>query len=151
MSLLQKIDSDLKDALKSKERAKVGVLRLIKAELKNKQIELKKDLSDQEIFAVLSRMVKQRKEAIDQYQKGGRKDLAQNEEIELTVIESYLPKPLSDQELNQMIAAAIKTTNAAGPRDMGAVMKELRDKTAGRVDGRVLADKVKSALAAVGS
>lgn len=146
MSVLEKIESDLKNAMKARDSFRLGVLRLIKTEIKNKQIELKRDLNEQEFFAVLSRMVKQRKESVEQYQKGGRDDLAKIEQDEQHVLADYLPKPLSEDELSEMVAVAVKKTGAAGPKDMGVVMKELRDKTTGRVDGKVLADKVKAAL-----
>lgn len=146
MTVLQKIETDLKNAMKSRDSFRLGVLRLIKTEVKNKQIELIRDLNEQEFMQVLSRMVKQRRDSVDQYTKGGREDLAQKEQDEIKVIEGYLPKPLSDEELTQIIQKAIQKTGASSPKEMGIVMKEIRDKTTGRVDGKILADKVKNFL-----
>lgn len=98
-------------------------------------------------MSVLSRMVKQRKEAAEHFIKGGREDLAKKEEEEIEILGDYLPKPLSDEELSELIATAIKKTGASSPQQMGLVMKEIKEKAAGRVDGKVLADKVKATLA----
>lgn len=147
MSFLQKIEGDLKDAMKSKDSFRLGVLRLIKSELKNKEIELIRPVTETEFIAVLSRMVNQRKDSIEQYKKGGREDLAQNEANELQVINAYLPKALSEDEVKQIIAEAKQKVGAQGPKDMGLVMKEIKDKTAGRFDGKQIADLVKAALA----
>lgn len=145
-AILEKIAGDLKDAMKSKDSFRLGVLRLIKTEAKNKEIDLMHALTEQDFIAVLSRMANQRKDSIEQYLKANREDLANNEKAELGLISEYLPKALSETELKDLIQAALKATNATGPKDMGAVMKELKEKTAGRVDGKVLAETVKKAL-----
>lgn len=147
-SILEKIANDLKEAMKSKDSFRLGVLRLIKTEAKNKEIDLMHALTEQDFIAVLSRMANQRKDSIEQYLKASREDLANNEKAELTLIGEYLPKALSETELKDLIQVAIKAANATGPKDMGAVMKELKEKTAGRVDGKLLADAVKNALSA---
>jgi len=147
MADLQQIENDLKVAMKSRDSFRLHVLRLIKTEVKNKQIELIRELKEPEFMSVLSRMVNQRKDSIEQYKKGGRDDLAQKEEDELKVIGEYLPKPLTEDELTNVIQAAIQKTGASSPKEMGLVMKEIKDKTTGRVDGKVLADKVKATLA----
>lgn len=146
MTYLEQIDAKIKDAMRAKESFRLGVLRLIKSDLKNKEIELKKPVSEADFNATLSRMIKQRKESAEQYRKGDRNDLAENEEAEIQVVQEFLPQPLSEEELTTLIASAIKDTGAEGPQGMGLVMKELKDKTSGRVDGKVLADKVKAAL-----
>lgn len=146
MTYLEQIDAKIKDAMLAKESFRLGVLRLIKSDLKNKEIELKKPVSEADFNATLSRMIKQRKESAEQYRKGDRNDLAENEEAEIQVVQEFLPQPLSEEELTTLIASAIKDTGAEGPQGMGLVMKELKDKTSGRVDGKVLADKVKAAL-----
>jgi len=146
VSSMAKIDEDLKTALKAKEAGRVGTLRLIKSAVKNKEIDLRKALSEQEFFAVLSSMVKQCRDSAEQYEKAGRADLAKKETSEIEVICGYLPKALTENELTRLIEDAIKTVGASAPKDMGRVMGELKNKTTGRVDGKHLADKVKAAL-----
>ena len=149
MTILEKLDNEIKTALKARDEARLATVRLIKSQVKNKEIELIHPLSEAEFLAVLSTMVKQRRESIDQFSKAGRTDLVVKEEIELKVIESFLPQQLTDAEVDAFIAQAVAESKAAGPKDMGAVMKLLKDKTAGRVDGRVLSDKVKAKLASI--
>ena len=147
MSFLKKIEDDLKNAMKARDAFRLGVLRLVKAAIKNKELEPPlHSLSEVEFVALLSTLVKQRRDSIEQFTKGGRVDLAQSEAQEIAIIQEYLPKALSDGELDSLIAGAIQKSGALGPQDMGKVMKELKDQTAGRADGRVLADKVKAAL-----
>lgn len=146
ISCVTKIDDDLKMAMKAKEVDRVGTLRLIKAAVKNKEIDFRRALSEQEFFAVLSTMVKQRKDSAEQYEKAGRADLAKKETDEIGIIQGYLPKALSENELANLIADAIKAVDAKDPKDMGRVMAELKNKTAGRADGKILADRVKAAL-----
>lgn len=147
MSFLKKIEDDMKIAMKARESFRLGVLRLIKAAVKQKELEPPiHTLTDPEVVALLSTLVKQRRDSVEQYTKGGREDLAANESAEIAVIQEYLPKALDEAELETMILAAMAACGASGPQDMGKVMKELKDKTAGRVDGKVLSDKVKAAL-----
>lgn len=146
MNASEKIQDDLKQAMKNKDELKVAALRLIKNQVKNHEIELKRPLKEQEFFAVLSRMTKQVHESLEHYQKAGRDDLVQKDQNELKVIESYLPKQLSGEELADLIKQAIRKTGATLPAQMGLVMKELKEKTAGRVDGKILADRVKAIL-----
>lgn len=147
MSFLKKIEDDMKTAMKARESFRLGVLRLIKAAVKQKELEPPiHTLTDPEVVALLSTLVKQRRDSVEQYTKGGREDLAANESAEIAVIQEYLPKALDESELEAMILAAMAACGASGPQDMGKVMKELKDKTAGRVDGKVLSDKVKAAL-----
>lgn len=146
MSHLQKIEDDLKSAMKNKDTFRLGVLRLIKTSLKNKEIELIRPVNDVEFNALLSSLVKQRKEAVEQYKKGGQEELAQNEENEIKIIQEYLPKQLTSDELDKFIKDALQKTGAKEPKDMGLVMKELKEPTSGRVDGKVLAEKVRQAL-----
>lgn len=147
MSFLKKIEEDLKTAMKSKDAFRLGVLRLVKTAVKNKELEPPiHSLTESEVVALLSSMVKQRRDSVEQYTKAGRADLAASEDAEIKIIQDYLPKALDETELAAIIAAAIQKSGALGPQDMGKVMKELKDETAGRVDGKVLADKVKAAL-----
>lgn len=146
MSFLKKIEDDLKNAMKNKDSFRLGVLRLVKTALKNKEIDLMHAVSEAEFVAILSTLVKQRKDSVDQYVKAGRDDLAKNEQAEIAIIQEYLPKALSDDDLKNIIATAIQKTGAAGAQDMGKVMKEIKEATAGRVDGKILAEAVKNAL-----
>lgn len=146
MSILAKIDEQIKTAMKSKDSFRLGVMRLMKAQIKNAEIEFMHPLTEPEFVAVISRMVKQRKESMEQFAKGGRLDMAKNEEQEIAIIQEFLPKQLSENEVEGLIKEAIQKTGAQGMQQLGLVMKELKDKTAGRVDGKLLADKVKAML-----
>ncbi len=148
MSFLKQIDDDIKNAMKSKDSFTLGVLRLIKTELKNKEIELIRAVNETEFLALITKMVKQRKDSAEQYQNGGRQDLADQELQESTVLSRYLPTPLTDEEVQALITNAIAKTGATSGKDMGLVIKELKEATAGRVDGKLLADKVKQSLGA---
>jgi uncharacterized protein YqeY len=145
--IIKKLDEDIKNALRARDQARLDSVRLIKTAVKNKEIELIHPLSEQEFFAVLATMAKQRKDSVEQYEKAGRMDLAAKEKSELEIIQGYLPQQLGENELKSLVAAAIQKTGAAGPKDMGKVMGELKSKTSGRVDGKWLADMVKNMLA----
>ena len=146
MTILEKLEADLKEAMKARNQDRLSAVRLIKSTVKNKEIELIHPLSEPEFFAVLATMAKQRHESIEQFKKGNRNDLAATEEKELEVIHSYLPKSLSDAEVDKLIADAVAKVGAKTPKDMGLVMKELKEKTTGRVDGKILSDKVRTKL-----
>lgn len=145
--ILKKLEDDIKTAMKARDQARLDAVRLIKTTVKNKEIELIRPLVEQEFFAVLSSMVKQRKDSVEQYEKAGRTDLAAKETFEIGVVQGYLPQQLSADETKNLIAAAVQKTGAQGPKDMGKVMGELKPQTSGRVDGKLLADLVKQALA----
>lgn len=146
MSLKAKIEQDLLQALKAKDAVKVSTLRMLKAAIKNKEIDLRKELDDAQTTAILSTAVKQRKESIEQFKKGGREDLVKKEEVELALVEGYLPKSLSESEILSVVEAAIKETGAQGAKDMGKVMKAVMAKTAGRADGKVVSTLVQKKL-----
>jgi uncharacterized protein YqeY len=146
MSLLKNLDDDLKAALKSSDKLKLSVIRLIKAALINKQIAVGKDLTDDEILSVFSSLAKQRKESIDQFEQGGRKDLAEKERQELTIIQSYLPEQLSDEKLQQIILEAIRESSAKGESDIGKVMKILMPRIKGVADGKLVNSRVRELL-----
>lgn len=133
-----KINDDLKVAMKSGRKDRVGTLRLINAAIKSADIEArpsgKDKISDSDILSVLAKMVKQRRDAIEQYTSGGRQDLADKEAAEIAIIEVYLPKQMSEDEAKAAIAAAIKDTGAASPKDMGKVMGVLKAKYTGQMD-----------------
>ena len=145
--LEQKIDEDLKNALKSKDSIKVETLRMLKAALRNYLIDKRKDSADDsELVNLIQKQVKMRQEAIDSYQKGGRRDLVAKESQEKSVLEAYLPKSFSDEELAHLIKTVISQIEAKSPADMGRVMKELMPKVQGRADGKRVSEIVSASL-----
>ena len=133
-----KINTDLKEAMKAGDKARVGTLRLINAAIKSADIEArpagKDKISDADILGVMAKMLKQRRDSIEQFQAGGRQDLVDKEAAEVTVIEGYMPKQMSEAEAKGAIAAVIKEVGAAGPKDMGKVMAALKARYAGQMD-----------------
>jgi uncharacterized protein YqeY len=132
-----KINNDLKDAMKSGDKARVGTLRLMNAAIKSADIDARpsgKDITDADILSVLAKMIKQRRDSIEQFTAGARQDLADKEAAEIAVIEVYMPKQMSEADAKTAIAAAIKETGAAGPKDMGKVMAALKARYAGQMD-----------------
>lgn len=149
MALVDQIDKDLHVAMKAQETLKVSVLRMTKAAFKNKQVELGKGLDDSEAVAVLRTLLKQRRESVEQFRKGGREDLAGKEETEIKILESYLPPAVSEEEIEAAIAAVLAETGATGAKDLGKVMKAVMAKFAGRnVDGKRVNEKVRARLGA---
>jgi len=147
MSLYETLDSAFKESLRSRDALRLSVLRLVRTALKNKEVELIRKLDDDEILRVLSSQIKQRKEAIDQFRQGNRSDLADREEQELAILESFMPRALDRQELQSGIHAIIAETGASGMKDMGKVMKEAMRRFAGRADGKAVSEIVKKQLA----
>lgn len=147
MSLLAQVQDDMKTAMKAKDKKTLAVVRQIKSAVMNEQINLGHDLTEEEELSVLSREVKQRKESIAEFKEGGREDLAKDTQAELDVLAKYLPAQLSEDEIKQVVAAAIEKTGATSPKDMGKVMGIVSTQTKGRADGKVVADTVKKALA----
>lgn len=140
------IMDSVKDAMRAKEKERLSVLRQITAAIKQVEVDNRADLSDDDIVVILTKMTKQRREALDQYEQAGRDDLAAIEKAELKVIEEFMPAQLSDEEVAEAIDAAIKETNASSAKDMGAVMNVLRPKLQGRADMGAVSGKVKAAL-----
>ena len=141
MSLTEKIQSDLVRAMKEKEPAKVGVLRMVKAALKNKQIELKRPLGSEEEIQVLQTLVKQRNESIDVFARAGRTDLAEKETAEREIVAAYLPESVSQDEIERVVGEVVTALGATSAKDVGAVMKEAlsRLKATGKtVDGKTV-------------
>ncbi|MDD9138860.1 MULTISPECIES: GatB/YqeY domain-containing protein [Fructobacillus] len=147
MSLLAQVQEDMKTAMKAKDKKTLAVVRQIKSAVMNEQINLGHDLTEEEELSVLSREVKQRKESIAEFKEGGREDLAADTQAELDVLAKYLPAQLSEDEIKEVVAAAIEKTGATSPKDMGKVMGIVSAQTKGRADGKVVADTVKKALA----
>lgn len=148
--LRERFTADMKEAMKAGDKGKLGAIRLIQAALKDKDIEArgtgKEPLSDEEILALLQKMVKQRQESIAMYEQGGREELAQAEKNEVEVISSYLPKQMDETETKAAIEAAIAETGAASMKDMGKVVAALRAKYAGRMDFAKASGLVKEML-----
>jgi hypothetical protein len=146
MSLLQKFDDELKVAIKTSDKLKVSVLRMAKAALKNRQIEKRGELSEDEILSVISMLSKQRRESIEQFSKGGRDDLADKERHELEILQSYMPSQLTPEELDRIIVETIKESSAQGIKDIGNVMRLLMPRVKGAADGKVVNQRVKELL-----
>ncbi len=140
------IMDSVKDAMRAKEKERLSVLRQITAAIKQVEVDNRADLSDDDIVVILTKMTKQRREALDQYEQAGRDDLAAIEKAELVIIEEFMPAQLSDEEIAEAIDAAIKETGASSVKDMGAVMNVLRPKLQGRADMGAVSGKVKAAL-----
>jgi len=147
MSLRDRLTEDLKTAMKARDQLRMDVIRMIKAAVLNKEVEIRKDLDDAEMSRIMTTMIKQRKESVEQYEKGNRAELAAKERQEISIIESYLPKALSSLELSGIVDAVIRETGAGSPKDMGAVMKAVMTRLAGQqVDGKQVSDLVRSKL-----
>jgi uncharacterized protein YqeY len=146
MALREKIDGDTKAALKSGAKDAVSTLRMLNAALKNKQIDKRRPLTEEEVVETVRSLIKQRRDSIEQFTKGNRPDLADKETAEVLVLEAYLPAQMSREELEAMVRDAVAQTNAQGARDMGKVMKALIPMVAGRADGKLLSELVKNAL-----
>ena len=147
MSLTDRLSDDLKVAMKARDQLRMDAIRMVKAALQNKEIELKRELDEAEMSRVLMTLVKQRKEAAEQYQKGKREDLADKELKELAIIEAYLPKALSQEEIVKIVESAIQEAGPVTMKDMGKVMKAITAKLAGQaVDGKQLSDLVRARL-----
>ncbi len=149
MSLKQQIISDLTASMKAQTAARTSTLRMVKAAMMNREIEKGGELADEEMLRLLRSMVKQRRDSVEQYEKGGRQDLADKEGAEIAVIESYLPKAASREEIQEAIIAAIGETGATSMKDMGKVMKAAQARLADKnADGRAISEIVKEKLAA---
>ncbi len=147
MSLRDRLTEDLKLAMKARDQLRMDVIRMIKAAVLNKEVEMKKDLDDAEMSRIMTTMIKQRKESVEQYEKGQRAELAAKERQEISIIEAYLPKALSPEELDRTVDAVIHESGATSAKDMGAVMKAVMARLAGQpVDGKQVSDLVRSKL-----
>lgn len=147
MSLYDRLSEDLKRAMKDRDQLRMDVIRMMKAALLNKELELKKDLDDAEMSRVMTTLVKQRREAVEQYQKANRADLAGKELKEIDIIQGYLPQALSQDDIVRLVESTILETGAKGPKDMGTVMKAIMAKLTGQtIDGKQLSELVKSKL-----
>ena len=147
MSLENQIKQDIVTAMKAKDRLKLGTLRMVKAAMTNYSIEQKKEqLADSDLITILQKQVKQRRDSIDSFKKAGRQDAADKEEKEMGILQSYLPKQLSEDELKALVQAAIGETGAAGKADVGKVMKALMPKVQGKAEGKLVSQIVQALL-----
>lgn len=148
MSLKNKITDDMKTAMKARDKDRLKVVRMILAAVKQVEVDTRTELDDTAVLGVLEKMVKQRRDSVEQFRQGGRDDLADNELAEITVLETYLPEQLDEAEIDALIDEAIQSTGADGMRDMGKVMGVIKSKAAGRADMGVIGGKVKARLGA---
>jgi uncharacterized protein YqeY len=147
MALLDRIQTDMVAAMKSKDESRLGALRMVKAALKKHEIDAMKPLDENTEIQVLNTLIKQRRESIDMYRKGNRPELADKESAELQLIESYMPAAPGDAEIDDAITAAMAETGVSSVKQMGVVMKAAQARLAGkRVDGKALSDKVRARL-----
>ena len=143
MTLLERLSEELKAAMLAKDTQRLSTLRLLKSAIGYAQIERKTEtLPDAEVFAIIQKEVKKRREAVEQFEKGGRPELASKEKQEILVLESFLPRPLSAEALEQLVRAAIQETGATGKKQMGQVIKAVQSKAAGRAEGKVISELV---------
>ena len=147
MTLLARLQTDMKLALKNQEKAKLSAIRLILAAIKQVEIDKRKALTDDDVMQILSKLAKQRADAKQQYEKANRQDLADQESFELELINTYLPPPFSDQKIDALIGEAIKDAKATSIKDMGGVMAILKPQLQGRADMKKISNKIKAILA----
>jgi uncharacterized protein YqeY len=147
MSLKEKLSEDMKAAMRAKESDKLATIRLINAAIKQREVDERIELGDDQVLSVIEKMIKQRKDSITQFEAGGRQDLADKEKAEIVVLAAYMPAQMSDAEVQAEVAAAIAQSGASGPQDMGKVMAVLKPKLAGRADMTAVSGLVKAALA----
>lgn len=148
MSLKSHILDDMKEAMRAKDKKQLGTIRLLTAAIKQVEVDERRDLSDDDIVSIVTKMVKQRKDSASQYQNADRQDLADQEIYEIGVLEKYLPEQLTDSELEDLIQQAISKSDAKGMADMGKVMGILRPQLTGRADMGAVSQKIKSLLQA---
>ena len=148
MSLLDRLTEELKEALRAGNHTKLSVIRLLKSSIKNREIEKMAPLTDEEIIDIIMTALKQRRESIEQFQKGGREDLVQKEKSELEVLQTFLPQQLSEEELVSEVQAVIREVGASSPKDMGKVMKIVMVRVRGRAEGARVSSLVKELMEA---
>jgi len=146
MSLKERITDDMKAAMRSGEKERLGLIRMITAAIKQREVDERITLDDAQVLSVLEKMIKQRKESLVQFQAGNRQDLVDKEAAEITLLQGYLPSQLSDAEIDALISDAIRATGAASIKDMGKVMGLIKGKAQGRVDLGQVGAKIKAKL-----
>ena len=146
MSLKEQITEDMKAAMRAKDSGRLATIRLLTAAIKQKEVDERIDVSDEQVLAIIEKMIKQRKDSISQFEAGGRQDLADIEKAELAILSTYMPAALSEAEVQAEVAAAVAAVGAAGPQDMGKVMGVLKPRLAGCADMTAVSAMVKAAL-----
>lgn len=146
MSLKQQINDDMKAAMRAKETARLGAIRLLLAAMKQKEVDERIELDDAAVVSIIEKMLKQRRDSISQYKAANRQDLVDVEEFEVTVLQAYMPQQLSEDEIKAVIAEVIAATGAAGPQDMGKVMGAVKPKLAGKADMGKVSGLIKAQL-----
>jgi uncharacterized protein YqeY len=147
MRLSERIDAEMKDAARAQDKLRLGTLRMFKSALKYREIETGKALGDEEVVSVAQTLIKQRRDSASQYRAGGRPELAANEEAEIGILEAFLPRQLTDEELRGIVEEAIAQSGAKDAKAMGPLMKAVMPRVAGRAEGKRVSDAVKAALA----
>jgi len=138
MGLKERLLQDMKEAMRAKDKVRLSTIRMINSLIKNAEIDKRGELTDDEIVQLLMKYAKQRREAIEMYEKGGRQDLVEKEKAELAVVESYLPKQLSEEEIRELVKEAIEAVGASSPKDLGKVMQYVMPKVKGRAEGSLV-------------
>jgi uncharacterized protein YqeY len=146
MSLEERLVEEMKQAMKSNDKLRLSTIRMIRSALKNKEIEVRKKLEDEDIVKVIQVMVRKGEESVEQFQTGGRTDLVEKEKSEIEILKSFLPKPLSQEEILKIIDQSIQETQASSPKDIGKVMKSVIPKIGGKADGKLINQLVKERL-----
>jgi len=146
MTLKEQLDTAMKQAMKARDDLRLSAVRMVRSTVRNREIDLKRELDDQGVIEVISSMAKQRRESIRLYGEGNRPDLVEKEEAELAILLGFLPAQLTGDEIAELVARVIRETEAQGSRDMGRVMKALAPLTAGRADGKTVSDTVRNLL-----
>jgi uncharacterized protein YqeY len=146
MTLKETLSEDMKSAMRAKDSEKLATIRLINAAIKQREVDERTELGDDQVLSVIEKMIKQRKDSITQFEAGGRQDLADKEKSEITVLAAYMPAQMSEAEVQAEVAAAVTQAGASGPQDMGKVMAVLKPKLAGRADMTAVSALVKAAL-----
>ena len=146
MSLKEQLTADMKDAMKNKEKDRLAVIRMVRGAIRQQEIDGQKELGEEDVIAVISKEVKMRRDSIEEFKKGAREDLVEKTQAEIDVLLPYLPAQLSEDEVRELVKAAVEQTGAATPKDMGKVMGVLMPKVKGRADGKMVNTIVKSFL-----
>jgi uncharacterized protein YqeY len=146
MSLRERLTEEMKDAMKARDELRLSTIRLVRSAVRNKEIDLKREMDDQEVTETISSLVKQRRESIRLFMEAGRDDLVAKEEKELAILLAFLPQQLSREEVAEIVAKVIAESGAQGGKDMGRVMKALMPHVAGRADGKLVSELVKEKL-----
>jgi len=146
MSLEERLVEEMKQAMKSSDKLRLSTIRMIRSGVKNKEIELRKKLEDEEVVRVIQVMVRKGEESVEQFQTGGRTDLVEKEKREIEILKSFLPQPLGQEEILKIIDQSIQETQASSPKDIGKVMKSVMPKIGGKADGKLINQLVKERL-----